>query len=329
MPRNITNRIRLVRSYLSRRERLGAFPFEIAIGITNRCNLDCSFCPQKGSLRPRGNISLGLLAHLLEQAALFVDTVDLSFDGEPFLHPRWAECVEACHRCQVRPILQTNALLLDESLAREVIRARLYAITFSLDAASPETYRRIKPGGDFTRAVGNAERFIRMAAGINQRPRITVQFVRCPENAHETGTFIRYWRSKGADSIRIKPMFNFGGSVGSIGAPVHKKPCILLWTSLSIHWDGIVPMCCMEIEGRSSLGDASRQTLAEIIDDEAFISLRRLHLVGRCREHPVCRNCDIPAIVRPLVFGSAFVGDWTRRQIISNIHKFGFLNKKP
>ena len=327
-PRNIKNRIALVRSYLTRQERLNAFPFEIAIGITNRCNLNCSFCPHRTSHRKQGDISLELLDSLVSQVSPYADVVDLSFDGEPFLHPRWEECIKICQRHSVRATLQTNALLMDDALAHRVLDSSLDSITFSIDAASADTYKRLKPGGDYLLAISNVENFLRLAQTRKKRPQTTLQFVRGPLNRHEVGSFQLYWKGKGADFIRIKPMLNFGGSVNSGFSGGRKKPCILLWTSLSIHWDGIVTLCCMDIEGRTYMGDASRTPLLEIVDGDPFRFVRRIHIEGDYSNHPVCLNCDVPSVAWPFVLGSAFVDDMTRRQLVRLTQKFGFLQNR-
>ncbi len=325
MPRNLANRLRVVRSYLFRRPRIRAFPLELQLGITNRCNLDCSFCPQRKSGKPKGDMSIDLLDRLLEQAAPYVDTVDLSFDGEPFLHSRWAECVAACRRRGINAMLETNALLLDAALAREALAAGLGSITFSLDANSEETYRQLKPGGDFNRAVANTERFLRLASGRTDRPYIQIQFVKTPENSHEADAFRKHWRGRGADAVHIKPMLNFAGSCGPPPGRPARRPCLFLWTSLAVHWDGTVPLCCLEIEGRTEMGNAAARPLEEIFSGDSFSAVRELHARKCYGKHPVCRNCDVPSVAWPLVLGSALIGDLTRRKLINSLGYFADL----
>ena len=322
MARNIKNRLAIAGAYLRKRPELKAFPFEIQIGITNRCNLDCVFCPQSRSRKKKGKISLGLLDHILQQVKPYVDTVDLSFDGEPFLHPQWVECIEACHRHGIEAMLETNAMLMAPPLAREILKVGVGSITFSIDAASRNVYQRLKPGGDYDRVVANVENFLRLSREKRKRPYIQIQFVRTPDNAHEVRAFIRRWRGKGADVIRIKPMLNFGGSISPASPSPARRPCLFLWSSLSVQWDGIVPLCCLEIEGRTEMGDANEEPLSRIVDNEAFQKVRGLHLAGRYRNHPVCRNCDVPSVAWPFVIGAAFVGDLTRRKLINQVERF-------
>ena len=324
-PRNPANRWKVIHSYLAGRERVSGFPFEIAIGITNRCNLDCVFCPNKASSHPRGEISLDLFERLVVQVAPFVDMVDLSFDGEPFLHPAWDECVEICHRHGIRAILQTNCLMLDECTALKIHRVGLDGIILSLDAATPATYARLKPAGDYEKVVENIARFLRISRGKQNRPHITLQFVRTPENFSEGKVFLRQWRRRGADSIRIKPMFNFSGGVGDGFLRRTARPCVLLWTMLAVHWNGEVPLCCMEIQGRQIMGNAARDPLREIINNEVFRGVRRLHLAGHSDQHKVCRHCDVPSVAWPFVVGAAFIDDFTRRRMIAFLQRLGLL----
>jgi pyruvate-formate lyase-activating enzyme len=326
-PRNPYNRLRIAGAYLGRRELLGALPFEIQIGITNRCNLDCTFCPRRKSRRPVGAMDVSLFERLVREASGAVDTVDLSFDGEPFLHPAWRECVGICRRHGVRAMLETNALLLDEPLSREALDSGLGSITFSLDAATAETYRRLKPSGDFERAERNVAAFLRLARLRRDRPYIQIQFVKTDENASEAAAFLRRWRGRGADAVHVKPMLNFAGSCGPAPALPARRPCLFLWSSLAVNWDGTVPLCCLEIEGRTLMGDARKNTLREIADSEPFREVRRLHLSGRYRDHPVCRNCDVPSVAWPFVLGAACVGDLARRKLINLVERLVPLKK--
>jgi len=316
-PRGFFNRWRVCSAYLSRRPSFRGFPLELQIGITNRCNLDCVFCPQSRSPRPRGNISLDLFRDLVAQAAPYVDMIDLSFDGEPFLHPEWDRCVGICRETGVGAQFETNCLLLDQSRARAVLSSGLTAITLSIDAASEETYRRLKPSGDFDRVVANAEAFLALAARSRSRPYIQVQFVSTPQNQHEAGEFRRYWAGKGGDAVHIKPMLNFGGSVGNSRDLPSVRPCLFLWTALAVQWDGKIPLCCLEIEGRTRMGDVGKSSLREIFQGKKFEDVRRLHAEGNYRDHPVCRDCWVPSVAWPFVLGAAFTGDLFRRKMIN------------
>ena len=87
----------------------------------------------------------------------------------------------------------------------------------------------------------------------------------------------------------------------------------------------MVTMCCMDIEGRAGMGDATRQPLNVIINNQAFQRVRRLHAEGRSSELPVCRHCDVPAVAWPFVLGAVCVDDFQRRRLIALAHKFNLL----
>ncbi|HPJ72531.1 MAG TPA: SPASM domain-containing protein, partial [bacterium] len=252
----------------------------------------------------------------------FVDMIDLSYDGEPFLHPQWDRCVRVCRDIGVKAQFETNCLLLDGERASAVLKSGLAAITLSIDAASEETYRSLKPSGDYGRVVANAEVFLALAARAPSRPYIQIQFVSTPQNRHEAAAFRRYWAGKGADAVHVKPMLNFGGSVGPAKNLAAVRPCIFLWTALAIQWDGKVPLCCLEIEGRTRMGDAAESGLRDIFRGKSFEDVRRLHVEGNYRRHPVCRDCWVPSVAWPFVLGAAFTGDLFRRKMINLLDRF-------
>ena len=70
------------------------------------------------------------------------------------------------------------------------------------------------------------------------------------------------------------------------------------------------------------MGNAATTPLLKMADNEAFQAVRRLHAAGRYREHPICRDCDVPSVAWPFVAGSALVGDLTRRKIINLVERF-------
>ena len=66
---------------------------------------------------------------------------------------------------------------------------------FSIDAATEETYKKIRKGGNFTLMQKNITRFIEEKAKRNQTPPFMVfQFIVMDENVNEATRFYRFWR---------------------------------------------------------------------------------------------------------------------------------------
>ena len=68
-------------------------------------------------------------------------------------------------------------------------------------------------------------------------------------------------------------------------------PCRMLWTELTVLWDGNVVPCANVYEHQNLLGDLRTQTLAEIWNGSPMQALRRAHLASAVAQIPVCRSC--------------------------------------
>ena len=61
---------------------------------------------------------------------------------------------------------------------------------------------------------------------------------------------------------------------------------------MQINWSGIVVPCCYDYNESIVLGDASKQTLEEILKSEIYESLRESHVKNEYTKFPYCDNCD-------------------------------------
>jgi MoaA/NifB/PqqE/SkfB family radical SAM enzyme/surfactin synthase thioesterase subunit len=141
---------------------VSAEPIIANIEITTRCNLRCAYCARtiRGTRgadmsKETFNTILGLLPH-----AYRITLVGL---GETLLHPQAAEFVaEAASRGR-RVALVTNGMLLDEAMSRELLKAGLESIAFSIDGATQELASTVRAGTDLGRVAGNIRKFVELS----------------------------------------------------------------------------------------------------------------------------------------------------------------------
>jgi MoaA/NifB/PqqE/SkfB family radical SAM enzyme/pimeloyl-ACP methyl ester carboxylesterase len=143
------------------------------IEITTRCNLRCAYCARTIRGTEAGDMAvdtfksvLGMLPH-----AYRITLVGL---GETLMHPNVVDIVAHAASIGRRVALVTNAMLLDEGLSRELLKAGLESIVFSLDGATQEIASRVRPGSDLDRVTGNIRRFVGLSRAI--RPISTAVF---------------------------------------------------------------------------------------------------------------------------------------------------------
>jgi len=141
-------------------------PIIANIEITNRCNARCRHCARSFVSAAAETMPRELFTHLLDLLphAYRVTLVGL---GEPLLHPEVVELVAELSARKRRAALVTNGMLLDPSLSRELVRARLGSIAFSLDAPEQALATSTREGTDLPRILENIRAFQRLAAGVD------------------------------------------------------------------------------------------------------------------------------------------------------------------
>lgn len=307
------NRYKLVKSYLAKKTEAGGYPCELVVELTNRCNLDCVMCPRDKMLRPVGDMSFDLFAKIVDEIKNRVEMVDLCFAGESLLHPEVFAMIKYAKKNGLKVFLQSNATTMDERIARELVCSKMDLLVLSIDAVTGGTYKQIRRGGNFNEVVKNVATFLKMKKRNGNLPYTIVQMIYLIQNKHEVKEFIKFWKEKGADAIRIKPFNTRAGfvdnSLDGRGRNIQSKsgfPCIHLWRGLAVYWDGRVVPCCMDYSEKYILGDLHSQSILEIWNSPRIKYLRQLHISGEIKASDLCRNCSGYKESLPKVLGSLF-----------------------
>jgi MoaA/NifB/PqqE/SkfB family radical SAM enzyme len=235
----------------------------LVLELTNQCPLACTHCIQGrredfDHFRDAGFMEPGIVARLLgdlmSHGIRFNDLI-LFWLGEPLLHPEfrpiYRSVVEATRRERIfnTVTVHTNAVALSEEIIRLAVanpdvRQQWH---FSLDAATPETYRRVKGKDLFDAVVGNVTRMVRArtAAGARQ-PRLVFQFIVRGDNRGEAGEFASLW--KGVLSTLGLPC-----DVVAPHVPPGDRDCVFFRQ-----------LDCLDANDQAAADDVYREVLAEI-----------------------------------------------------------------
>jgi len=284
-------------------------PSRIAIELTNRCNLNCPFClvgmqNQQESVahndltRDWGKMSLELGEKAMREGKAFgMKEVMLHFQGEPLMHKEFVEFVNLGRKNSLRSVVFTNGLLLDEGRSREIIKAGLGSIRFSVDGATQEIYKLNRVGGQFDQVHQNMADFVRIAKEEKSEINIMWQFIAMKNNEHEIPL-----ARKMAEKIDI-PFFvkTFAESLPDEATTFEEyrrvllaKPCRDIYRVMFVYWNGEVVPCCYDQDGKEIMGNLNNQTVTEIWEGESYSSFRQ-HLI-EVLEHPenepeLCKSC--------------------------------------
>jgi MoaA/NifB/PqqE/SkfB family radical SAM enzyme len=184
-------------------------PPSIQIASNNNCNFSCVYCAdhRAGNHVPR----LSLTHEVRDRLDPLVDqALAASFHGisEFFLEKQFFAIVERCGRAGTILSLNTNgSVCTDRHVAALVDYPNPIAINFSLDAATPETFRRIR-GWDFWRVIRNIQTYMTALAQRRHRILATTSFVVCSSNRQEMLPFVYLSRSLGMDGLKFYPLID-------------------------------------------------------------------------------------------------------------------------
>lgn len=164
--------------------------------MTTQCNLACLFCGRTYDIQVGCSSKADLLKHqrylsldafemIIEQIP-GLQSVDIQGTGEPLLHPQFAKILALCSAKNIAVEFFTNATQLDNAMAECILNASVQRITFSIDAATPDLFGRIRRGADLQRVSSNIASFMNLLHTSGKTlPHIRVMMVLSTVNLHE------------------------------------------------------------------------------------------------------------------------------------------------
>ena len=276
------------------------FPAVILIDNCNACNLRCSMCDHKNMPKYRKVqlMDLGLYKRLIDEIA--VENPDARvweiFFGEPFMCRDMAKRVRYAKDKGLKDVvLNSNGAKMNRERASAVIKAGLDAMYVGIDASTERTYRKIRVGGDYNRAVENVLQYrdlLEQYGTGNQK--LFVQFVVSDVNESEVEAFKAFWKTEGID-IKVRPKVSWAGLVEATNLhenlQVDRKPCYWLMRTINICADGYVAFCSVDVHCRVKCGNVLTNTIKELWQGQ-LKEYRTMHKENRFDELPdMCREC--------------------------------------
>ena len=161
--KHLTLLLKILSSYIHKKEILDYLPVKLWIETTSRCNLRCGSCLNRDlPSEKKKDMDLDLYKSIIDQAAGNIYDVNLFHRGEPLLHPDITSMVSYAAERAVKTRVHTNATLLDREMGRALIMAGLDSISFSFDVYNKEDYEKKRSGADFYITLDNIRQFLKI-----------------------------------------------------------------------------------------------------------------------------------------------------------------------
>ena len=292
-------------------------PNSIYIEITDSCNLNCSFCPcgkLPTATKARTFMDSALFERCIQQAALHAENVYFHILGEPTLHPGFVHYLKALESTPLKLNLTTNGTTIAR-VGRHLLQSpALRQVNFSthaygeleserassylqdvLDfcqmalAARPDLYinLRLWNAGDIPDAERQKEWNRILLAQVAQTFSLGINAT--PDLEHFCSRH-KSFPVKGRLYLHQDSRFEWPGE-GASRVTDAKGTCHALETHVGILHDGRVVACCLDYQGKITLGRIQEQDLDEILKSPLALNMREGFEKHELR-HPLCQKCS-------------------------------------
>ena len=181
--------------------------------VAGKCNLRCRMCQGSRAHTPESKLvalSPAMFRKILEVAPTLEGCTLSSGDADPLLHPDFSEILDIAREKRSGLDLFTNGQALTTALSRKLVDSQaVRMINFSIDAATPETYRRIR-GGDFLRLLKRIEILAKMRQDSGRPlPWLSFSFVAMADNIAELPQFVELAQQLGATRVFVEDLMGW------------------------------------------------------------------------------------------------------------------------
>lgn len=281
------------------------YPLHMDIGITNVCNLKCTFCARtvrvdEGRWRKAQHMDLGLFKKIIDEAVeLGTYSINMNLLNEPLTHPKIMEMIRYAKQKGIIDVhFHSHGGLLDEEKAMQLLDSGLDKLLLSIDSPYKEKYNKIRVLSDHDNVMANLKRFKKLRDERGQLgPLIRVNFIQFPDITEKElkdaqDLFLQFADAIGFQEY-VDPHWTIGKDRTYPDGYQSQFVCQQPFTRISIIEDGRVSPCCNDHDQQLIIGDLSKQSLKEVWESHKLVKLREVLKEGKFYIIPTCANCEM------------------------------------
>ena len=267
-------------------------PLYILLELNSFCNFRCKMCKHGNDEQEQEKLSMPMEIYekiVDECRRLKVPSINIGTGTECTLHPRFEEiALRLKETGAIDKFFLTNGSTLDQHMIDIIFEGEYERVEISVDAATEETYSKIRINGNFNKleqAILNliCEREKRKS----KLPIIRLSFCVQEDNMNEIDSFYEKWKDK-VDVIEYQKVSQ------PYAGEVKKKPivnlCLQPFNRLTIDYRGnIYPCCSILYYERYCLGNIKDISIYDAWHSEKMNILRNGFVTGNVLLH--CNEC--------------------------------------
>jgi len=199
-------------------------PHTLYLETTNRCDSECQTCLRTfNTLEPPKDLTLAEVQRLVDQFPV-LERVVLHGIGEPLLNKQIFEIVAYLKTRGVTVLFNSDAISLTQKRAAQLIDSGLDEYRVSMDAATRETYARIRGVDQFARVIRNVGYLVSLLQQQGcSRPRVSMWFTTLKTNLDELPAFIRLAAQLGVPEVNAQRLVFYGQGLAVQEQSLHRR----------------------------------------------------------------------------------------------------------
>ncbi len=162
-------------------------PLFINFGLTHKCNLRCKICETwKYGLKEENELNLEELKNVINQIGRW-GGINVSFaGGEPLLRKDdLIECIKLAKKWNLITHVTSNGLLVNKTIAEDLVLSGLDYLQFSLDGATEKTNDYIRGKGCYKKVMNSIKKIKRAKEKFNSDLKLSLTTVVNDKNIDE------------------------------------------------------------------------------------------------------------------------------------------------
>ena len=267
---------------------------KIYIEITNRCNLNCSFCGK--NKRDYRDMSLLEFELVINKIKRYTDYIYLHVKGEPLLYDNLDSLLSICDNTNIKVNITTNGVFLKERLAILMNHFCIRQINISLHSENNKK--------SYFLDVFSSGKVLSTKMFISYRIWDLEEYKLNKKSTEIVDKIIEFYN---LSPVIVDKLYNDKNIKIASNTFVNKENiftwpdvdndilvdgfCYGLKTHIAILSNGDIVPCCLDANGEIKLGNIFEDSLDDVLNGDIYKSLLKSFKDNNAI-HPLCKSCN-------------------------------------
>ena len=263
---------------------------KIYVEITNKCNLNCSFCLNDN--RKLYEMTIEEFEYILKEIKPYTNTIYLHIKGEPLLHSKLKNILLLTKKYNFNVRITTNGTLLKEkySILKQFNNIKQINVSLHSENNKKNYYE------DIFETVELLSKNIPIVYRIWIQNKLSTLIVDKIIDYYKLDNSFKELIQKNKNIKISKNIYldkdNEFIWPNNINKNINNKgTCLGTRTHIGILSDGTIIPCCLDSKGIINLGNIFKEKLNNILDSSRFYEIRNGFINNEIKED-LCKNCN-------------------------------------